>query len=559
MTNVRKFTPVNGYLAHYTRAWRLFSLGLAFKKYMPKSTNRSSQMILRHALLLGVLSCVFSLATFAASKQSFPPPNDSITNRIQASFHGDLKQLRERRLIRVLVSHTKTNFFITPKGFRGVEYDLLKAYENYLNRGPRKQRYKTHLMFIPLPFGKLLPNLQEGFGDIAASGLTVTPERLQLVDFTDPYITNVEEVLVSHVNAPRIEKMEDLSGKQVAVVNNSSYIIHLELMNQTLGKLGLEPIELVKVDPLLESEDILELVNERIYDYTVVDNHIALIWQKVLENIRVDEDIVFHHNSQIAWAIQKNTPQLKKSLNQFIQMHAKPGRLLGNSVYKKYFENTYWIERPLTHDLLKRVRCLSYYFQIYSDFYGFDWKLIAAQGYQESRFNQSLKSHAGAVGIMQIKPSTAKDKNVNIPNVHKLEDNIHAGIKYMAFLRDFYFSNDNYTEEERINFTLAAYNAGPSRIRRLQRTAEAKGYNPYVWFYNVETQARNHIGLETVNYVANIRKMQIFLKASRTLDENRRLLLERTVQDSNKRLIEFEKHEAEAQTLAEEAKPDDKP
>ncbi len=153
----------------------------------------------------------------------------------------------------------------------------------------------------------------------------------------------------------------------------------------------------------------------------------------------------------------------------FIQAYAKPGRFLGNAVYRKYFEDTYWIERPLTHDLLKRVDCLKYYFQLYAEFYGFDWKLIAALAYQESRFQPKKKSHAGAIGIMQIKPSTARDRNVNLPNISDLETNIHAGVKYLAFLRDRYFSSNDYTPEEKENFALAAYNAGPRKVLQLQQ------------------------------------------------------------------------------------------
>lgn len=463
-------------------------------------------------------------------------PNVSIIERIQKPFTGDLGDIRKRRIIRVLVSHTKTNFFLTQRGFRGIEHDLLMAYEEYLNRGPRRQRYETHLTFIPLPFSEILTKLQQGYGDIAASGITITPERQNLVDFTDPYITHVNEILVSNINSPPINRLQDLAGKQVIVVGNSSYIIHLEKLNQTLGIMGLPPIEIVRANPLLEAEDLLELINEGIYDYTVVDNHIADIWSKVLDNIQLHQHFILYHNGKIAWAIQKNHPKLKASLNKFIQVYAKPGRFLGNSVYKKYFENTYWIKKPLTHDLLKKVKCLRYYFELYSRFYGFDWKLVAALAYQESRFNQNKKSHAGAIGIMQIKPSTAKDKNVGIGHIKKVENNIHAGIKYLAFLRDRYFSGVEYSPEEQENFTLAAYNAGPARIQQLQSEAKALGLNPYKWFYNVETLARKEIGNETVNYVTSIQKMKLFLAASRNLDKNRRKLFEKTVQSKTERV-----------------------
>lgn len=486
------------------------------------------------------LIVIYSPSLWAASPQT---TSNSISSRILSPFHGDLPELRQRRIIRVLVSYNRTNFFLTEKGFRGIEYDLLTAYINYLNRGPRKERYQTHLTFIPMPFSEILTQLHNGYGDIAASGFTITPERQAMVNFTHPYIEDVQEILVSHKSAEPIQRMEDFSGKQIIVVSNSSYVIHLEAINQTLGRLGLPTMEVIRADPLMESEDILALLNEDIYQYTIVDSHIAKLWQQVLENIQVHEKMIIHHHSEIGWALRPNTPILQQSLNTFIQNYARPGRFLGNSLYRKYFDNTYWVEKPLTHDLLKRITCLKYYFQLYAEFYDFDWQLIAALAYQESRFQRNKTSHAGAVGMMQIKPSTARDRNVNLPDIEDLETNIHAGVKYLAYLRDRYFDSEDYSKEDRNNFALAAYNAGPRKVLQLQQKAEQVGLNPHNWFYNVETIARQVIGHETVNYVTTIQKMRIFLDASKRLDQNKRLFLEETVdqlQKSSAQLTETE-------------------
>ncbi|MDR9499327.1 MAG: transporter substrate-binding domain-containing protein [Hydrogenovibrio sp.] len=500
-----------------------------FRRFNPQPLGHGTPYHgLKPAFLPGLV--VFVVALFTTPGWSAPSasvteqPDLSVSERILSPFSGDLPDLRERRIIRVLVSHTRTNFFLTERGFRGLEYDLLKAYEAFLNRGPRRQRYQTHLSFVPLPFGEILPSLQKGLGDIAASGLTVTPERRNLVDFADPYITEIQEVLVSHKDALPIDTLRDFSGKQVIVVGNSSYIIHLEQVNQTLGSMGLPPIEIIRANPLLEAEDLLEMVNEGLHDYTVTDSHIANIWQQVLPDVRVQRDLVLYHNANIAWAIQKNKPKLKASLNRFVQLHAKPGRFLRNSVYQKYFENAYWLRQPLTHDLLQKVDCLKTYFQYYGDFYGFDWRLLAALAYQESRFDQSKRSHAGAVGLMQIKPSTARDRHVQLPDVYDLETNVHAGVRYLAFLRDRYFSSRQYSDDDRMHFTLAAYNAGPRRVLELQRQAQSIGLSPNQWFYHVETIARNVIGHETVNYVTQILKMRLFLAHSETLEAEKRAL-----------------------------------
>lgn len=510
-------------------------------------------------LLFWILTSLLSAPLLSTMAFAQTPGSVSNDGRITQSFIGDLDEIRERRTLRVLVSHNRTNFFDTKKGKRGIEHDLIMAYERYLNRGPREERYKTHVVFLAHPFDQLFTELLSGRGDIIAAGLTITPERNSFLDFTKPYIQNVNEVLISGQNAPKIERLEDLSGQMVVVVANSSYLVHLKIFNQFLGLHSLEPIEIIQADPILESEDILEMVNAGIYPYTVVDNHIAEIYKSIMPNINIQEEVVFHYGGEIAWAINPNQPKLKSSLNEFIQSYAKPGRLLGNSVYKKYFKNTYWIQKADLMTELDRVECLSYYLQLYAEFYEFDWYLIAAQAYQESNFNQKLTSHAGATGIMQIKPSTASSKNVGIKNIKLLENNIHAGVKYLAFLRDQYFSGDEYSEEDKINFSLAAYNAGPARVRKMQRKAESMGLDPKKWFYNVEVVARNTIGHETVDYVAKIQKTKIALKTYNDVTK-RRLQIKQAIQQAQliDELNELDELDAETAELNDELDLDDK-
>jgi len=136
----------------------------------------------------------------------------------------------------------------------------------------------------------------------------------------------------------------------------------------------------------------------------------------------------------------------------------------------------------------------------------FNYLMLTALAYQESRLNQEAKSHVGAVGVMQILPSTAKDKNVNIPDIHKIEGNIHAGTKYLRFMQDRYFNDDNIDRLNKSLFSFASYNAGPARIAKLRKEAERIGLNPNVWFQNVEVVAAKRIGRETVQYVSNIYK-----------------------------------------------------
>ena len=134
---------------------------------------------------------------------------------------------------------------------------------------------------------------------------------------------------------------------------------------------------------------------------------------------------------------------------------------------------------------------------------------MAALAYQESRIDQSKRSPAGANGVMQLLPSTAKDKNVNIKDIHEIENNIHAGVKYLRFIIDQYYENEPMDQLNKVLFAFACYNAGPAKIARLRTEAKKMGVDPNAWFRNVEVVAAKRIGRETVQYVSNIYKYYI--------------------------------------------------
>ena len=148
-------------------------------------------------------------------------------------------------------------------------------------------------------------------------------------------------------------------------------------------------------------------------------------------------------------------------------------------------------------------------FRKYGEQFDFDWMMLAAQAYQESGFRQNRRSAAGAVGVMQIKPSTASDRNVGVDDISTVDGNVHAGAKYMRFLADRYFSDERFDDLGQWLFSLAAYNAGPAKVSRLRREAAAEGYDPNRWFDNVEIIAARRIGRETVTYVSNVFKYYV--------------------------------------------------
>ena len=165
---------------------------------------------------------------------------------------------------------------------------------------------------------------------------------------------------------------------------------------------------------------------------------------------------------------------------------------------------------------MRRFNEVTGYFKKYATEYDFDWLLLAAQGYQESGLDQSIRSPVGAVGVMQVMPTTAKDKNVGIQDIHLIEPNIHAGVKYMRFLVNQYFDEPGIDRVNRHLFAFAAYNAGPNRISRLRQVAAKQGLDPNKWFNNVELVVAQEVGRETVTYVSNIFKYYVAYKL--TLD-----------------------------------------
>jgi membrane-bound lytic murein transglycosylase MltF len=351
----------------------------------------------------------------------------------------------------------------------------------------------------------------EGLGDIAAAGLTITENRQEMVDFTHPYLTGVDEIFVTYKKVKAPGNIDALSGKRIFVRKSSSYYDSLIALNRSLKKKNVRPVKIVAVDESLETEDILELVNTGAIKRTVSDSHIAKIWSEVLNDIRTHEKIKLRQGGNIGWAVRKGSPKLKQSLDRFVKKHRK-GTLLGNIFFKRYYEENRWFRNPLQGEGSKKIEEFRPLFEKYADNYGFDWRLILAMAYQESKLNPKKKSHAGAVGLMQIRPATARDPNVGIQSVHKLENNVHAGVKYLGFLKKHYFSDENIRPRDRVRFSLASYNAGPAKIIRARKKASAMHLDPNRWFRNVELAVLQMVGQETVRYVSNINKYYIIYK-----------------------------------------------
>ena len=227
------------------------------------------------------------------------------------------------------------------------------------------------------------------------------------------------------------------------------------------------------------------------------------------------EDIALRENASIALALRKDSPKLKKILDGFVREY-RVGTLVTNMMLTKFLDYTGWVRPALAREPFRRFEQLAGLFRTYGAQYDFDWLMLASFAFQESGFDQNARSPVGAIGVMQVLPSTAADRAVGIPDIEDLENNVHAGTKYLSVLRGHYFSDAEMDATERMLFTMAGYNAGPNRINRLRRVAEARGLDPNVWFNNVELVAAAQVGKEPVNYVNNIYRYYIAYKRAQS-------------------------------------------
>ena len=432
---------------------------------------------------------------------------------------GDLDTMVERRAIRVLTVYGPGRYFLKD-GPRGTVQEYADKLQKVVNEAFKTGLLTVQVPVIPVARDQLFSALQAGYGDIVMAGTTVTDNRQVGVDFTNPVSKPLKEVLITGPSAPRLGSLADLSDQTVYLRLSSSYAESVRKLSQTLVEQGQAPIRIEAVDESLEDEDLIEMVDTGLLPWAVVDDYKPQMWREVFTRVTVRDDLVLREGARLAWAIRPDSPQLKTFLDTFLKEN-REGTLFGNIIRNRYIRDFNWTENAMGATELSRYHKLSALFRKYGTEYGMDPTLLAAQGFQESRLDQSVRSPVGAIGVMQLLPSTAKDKNVAIPNIDELEPNIEAGAKYMAFLKERYFSGPELDELNGSLLALASYNAGPGRIRRLRREAAERGYDHNLWFDNVEVIVAEQVGRETVQYVSNIFKYYLTYRWINTADAER--------------------------------------
>ncbi len=434
-------------------------------------------------------------------------------------WKGDFDGMIKRRFIRVLAAQNPVLYAVDKGREVGMTYEMVRAFETEINRKLRNKTVKVHVFIVPVPRDELLSRLERGEGDIAAAGITITPEGKRRVSFSAPLATGVTEVLITGPGTPALAGLDDLSGQRVYLRRSSSYAEHIRALNQRFVKEGRPPVEIIPAPEVLEDGDILEMVNAGLVPATVVNSYMADLYLQVFPNL------VRHANIQskpveIAWAFRKNSPRLAAAVNAFVKAHGQ-GTRDGNFLITKYLKTTEWVRNARSDEDRRKFQSMVALFIKYGRQYDLDYLLMAAQGYQESGLDQSKRSRVGAIGVMQVMPKTARDKVVNIPDIEKLESNIHAGIKYNRWVIDHYYQDPAISRLDRGLFAFASYNAGPARVASLRKQAKAMGLNPNKWFNNVELIAAKRIGRETVTYVSNIYKYYLAYQLMARVQEDR--------------------------------------
>ena len=396
-------------------------------------------------------SLIAACSTLFAVHFNFVPPSqaseevlaETLEETLSKPYDGDFDAILERGYMRVLIPFSKTGFFIDRGVQRGVSVDLMIEFEKHLDKAYGKKVQDFEIVLMPTPRERLFTDLAGNRGDIAIGNLTITEERRKLADFSVPLLQDVHEVPVTLDTVNDLTSTADLAGRSIYVRNSASYYQSLEDLNRKFARDGIKTIRIEHADERLEDEDILEMVAAGTIPMTIMDQHKAELWLEVLKGLKIHPGAAVRTDGEIAIAVRKNAPKLLEEINGFAAS-VKKGTLLGNIIFTKYLQEAEYLRDIRDESYQADLDKFTDLFEKYGKEYDFDWLLIAAQSFQESKFDPKAHSSAGAVGLMQIKPSTAEGKPIGITGIAgDVDKNVHAGVKYLRFIAD--ITSDRHT------------------------------------------------------------------------------------------------------------------
>lgn len=386
----------------------------------------------------------------------------------------DLDGLKKRGSIRVLTRNDAVSYFLHKGQQLGFDHDLLRLFA-------KQHGLRVDVVVPPTP-QDLIPWLIEGRGDVIAALMTNTPERAARVAFTPPYMF-VDEVLVQPAGEPEVTRSEDLKGRAIHVRKSSSVWPVLEPLAATHG------FTLVAAPEVLEAADLIARVARKEIPLTVVDTAFSMC--EVAPRRDLQSTLALVQKRPVALATRKDAPKLKEALDAFVKKHVSQndeGRIVGSTDYnllkRAYFDERRRVPQDFVVDSPGDARISKYdaLLQQRSAQYGLDWRLMAAQAYQESRFDPAAKSWVGAQGLFQVMPSTGKE--MGFTKLHDPDEGVHAGVRYMSWLIDQFDKGIPF--KHRMRFALAAYNAGKGHVDDARRLATELGLDANKWFGHTE-------------------------------------------------------------------------
>lgn len=405
----------------------------------------------------------------------------ALTEHTRRIFAADLDGIKQRRVLRVLTRNNGVTYFLHKGRRLGFEYELAKSIAKDL--GVRLE------VVVPPTNDLLIPWLKEGKGDFIAASYTVNKARRAQVAFTTPYLF-VDPVLVGHKNATDLPRApSELKGRDIHVRAASSYFDDLLNLQSSYG-----PFRVTPIPEDQETEEILARVASGEVPLTVADSHIVAVEQTyrgdlvALFPLRVAAKGALdpigkprEGATEIAFAVRKNAPQLHARIDTWVKQHYRG--LEYNLLKKRYFDDKRQVAATGEGRLARTGRLSPHdaLLKKYAKRYGLDWRLLAAQAFQESRFDPNAESWVGAQGLFQVMPETGAE--LGFRNLKDPEEGTHAGVKYMAQLIERFEGTLPF--KERIRFALASYNAGRGHVLDARRLAREKGWNPDKWFGNV--------------------------------------------------------------------------
>ncbi|HXV75528.1 MAG TPA: transporter substrate-binding domain-containing protein [Candidatus Polarisedimenticolaceae bacterium] len=392
-----------------------------------------------------------------------------LARRPQQHHTGDLDEIRNGRTLRVLTRNNAATYFVYRGELIGFEYEFVREFA-------RRQGLRLE-MIVPPSGDDLLPWLLDGRGDLIAAALTPTAARRAMgVQFSQPY-NFVSQLVVARADEDRLTQPADLAGRSVVVRPSSAYRTTLEQLRYT----GID-VAIVDAPEQMETSEIIDRVASGEFDLTLADSHIVEIELTWRDDVRAV--FALTEEKPLGWVVRGDNPQLLGAVNDYIEEEYRG--LFYNVIYDRYFNDEHRIRRHYQAWESSSGELSPYDALIrrYAERYGFDWRLIVALMYQESRFDPLAVSFAGARGLMQVLPGTALELGVGEKQMDDPEASIRVGVRYLAWLRDRF--DQELPVRDRMWLSLAAYNAGYGHVSDARRIAAEQGLNPNRWFGNVE-------------------------------------------------------------------------